>query len=639
MAQPEYFDKLQTPNTWQQYWTRYPQGYTILEALIHFVSQVNEMVENVNDWNAYLDDFVENFDKRLAPHVVDTLYQMANDGTLERIINEEIFDGLNTRIDNLENSVDERIDDLSQSVAQSIADMESDLNTRLKNMNMASRYETDGSGYEDDSLVIQQMLNDSIGKTLVLEHGKTYGLGQPIYVPNDVTIIANGAKFKRLSGGDDYIINITGNNVTIDDLILIPFGTNPECGVKISASHVDIKYFECVSTNVGTGGNIRNNNALWVYGEDSMIENIHLGHIKARHWERPFQFRNAQRVTVDYVDVEYYMLAVYLCDVQNIKIRGGEIRLTSPNALGTPGQNGILIESVEEHFSTNDVYINDVVVEDSAEHGFRVGGQRAVQGVYFENCTVRNPGTGRVGDGESEQGIGHGGCGFKVLGPTTNAYRHRNIHIINATCENGRNDVPETHLNFAGIYVGKAMHVTVDNPTVRTTGGATVRGFVNGMEIIGVEDMSVTNPNIANVNGYGIYIFDYDISVADYGHLISRISINGGQIVAPSRGGYAVRANFYTFRRLFINGTLFEVGNVPCVFAAKGAEAEFNSCTIDAIFSGPQSDVPTLQGTQDWLVTGRGILSDQDNPCRDGSVFADQIRGYLIRRDGAWTSL
>lgn len=86
------FNYLRVPETWRQYWTRYPEGYTILEALIDWVSQVNLMVENQNDWIEYLEDFVKTFDKNVQGTVSKLLNEWYEDGTLADIINNEVFD-------------------------------------------------------------------------------------------------------------------------------------------------------------------------------------------------------------------------------------------------------------------------------------------------------------------------------------------------------------------------------------------------------------------------------------------------------------------------------------------------------------------------------------------------------------------
>ena len=42
------FPKLNIPESWSHYWSRYPEGFTILESLISWVSQVDKMVEKLN---------------------------------------------------------------------------------------------------------------------------------------------------------------------------------------------------------------------------------------------------------------------------------------------------------------------------------------------------------------------------------------------------------------------------------------------------------------------------------------------------------------------------------------------------------------------------------------------------------------
>lgn len=84
------FRHLDVPETWRQYWSKYPEGYTILESLINWVSQVNDMSDNINEWNNYLDDFVKTFDKNLQDTVYNTLKEWQDTGELEVIINEAI---------------------------------------------------------------------------------------------------------------------------------------------------------------------------------------------------------------------------------------------------------------------------------------------------------------------------------------------------------------------------------------------------------------------------------------------------------------------------------------------------------------------------------------------------------------------
>ena len=85
------FTHLHVPETWKHYWTKYPEGYTILESLLSWVSQVDSMVTNINDWNEYLYEFVEKYDKRLQTVVVAILNEMLDNGDLADVINNEVF--------------------------------------------------------------------------------------------------------------------------------------------------------------------------------------------------------------------------------------------------------------------------------------------------------------------------------------------------------------------------------------------------------------------------------------------------------------------------------------------------------------------------------------------------------------------
>ena len=96
------FNHLDVPTSWQHYWTRYPEGYTVMEALITWVSQVDAMVDNVNSWNTYLDEFVRQFDTELQNTVTTILEDWDASGFLAKLINEYT----NERIDVVENNIE-----------------------------------------------------------------------------------------------------------------------------------------------------------------------------------------------------------------------------------------------------------------------------------------------------------------------------------------------------------------------------------------------------------------------------------------------------------------------------------------------------------------------------------------------------
>lgn len=91
------FKPLNIPDGWEQYWSKYPNGYTILEALIGWVSQVDDMVKNQNEltdtvksFGERIDDFINQFGVELQATVTDTLQEWQNSGFLEVVISEAI---------------------------------------------------------------------------------------------------------------------------------------------------------------------------------------------------------------------------------------------------------------------------------------------------------------------------------------------------------------------------------------------------------------------------------------------------------------------------------------------------------------------------------------------------------------------
>ena len=110
------FNHLNVPDQWRHYWTKYPEGYTILEALISWVSQVDDMVDNQNKLNnnvenfrVELDDFISRFDPKLQTTVTNILSEWQSSGFLDVIISE----ALQTEIDIVSTQVAERVESIA----------------------------------------------------------------------------------------------------------------------------------------------------------------------------------------------------------------------------------------------------------------------------------------------------------------------------------------------------------------------------------------------------------------------------------------------------------------------------------------------------------------------------------------------
>ena len=110
------FIHLHVPETWQHYWTKYPEGYTILESLMSWVTQVDNMVDQLNKNTLdirdfiekitdFINDFTDKFGEKLAMEVVAQLTEWLNDGTLADIITNEVLTTISNRIEKVEKTI------------------------------------------------------------------------------------------------------------------------------------------------------------------------------------------------------------------------------------------------------------------------------------------------------------------------------------------------------------------------------------------------------------------------------------------------------------------------------------------------------------------------------------------------------
>jgi hypothetical protein len=160
------FKHLNVPGHWQQYWTKYPEGYTILEALINWVGQVDDMVDNQNQLNQTvenygnrLDQFIEQFDDNLHEEVVEVLSEWQQTGFLDVVINE---------------ALQTQIDDVEAQLAQTIHNVRSVITPEV--------FEAVGDGLTDDILALEQAQQYALENNATLQlSNKTYGISRTFY--------------------------------------------------------------------------------------------------------------------------------------------------------------------------------------------------------------------------------------------------------------------------------------------------------------------------------------------------------------------------------------------------------------------------------------------------------------------------
>lgn len=85
------FRHLESPYSFKKYYSRYPEGYSIYEALLDWLDHVNAMTDQINvtldEW-LNLKTFIN---EELKTYSIDQLQSWLDDGTLEEVINDALF--------------------------------------------------------------------------------------------------------------------------------------------------------------------------------------------------------------------------------------------------------------------------------------------------------------------------------------------------------------------------------------------------------------------------------------------------------------------------------------------------------------------------------------------------------------------
>ena len=477
-----------------------------------------------------------------------------------------------------------------------------------------------GDGATDDTEALLQA--GASGKVVVFDGQKRYAFQGQIEIGEGAQWITRGATLYELVSANRSSIRVR-DNVTVDRLHLSSAG-GPDCrGVLVAGSNVVIGDIEVTARErAGTTDDIRRRGV--VIGEENIgCRDVQVGEIRVTNFVRAAAMWNPTNVQVGRIDVSGFVQGLYMRNPSHVRISGGRIEHPHEDLMtGGPGENGVLIEATDAAIASGNVVLENVEVYESPEHGFRVGGQTVIEGIRFDKCRAVNPG----------QGNHTGGCGFKVLGPTSNlssTARHENVRFLDCEVLGG---TWKATPNFAGFNVGKCSGVLISNPVVRPYDGGTEATYF-GIAAIGVESMQITNPMFEKCAGPGIGFYNTpDSSTTNWGTDMTSVDINGGMLRNCARG-VQVKENG-TFRRLTIDGLTIEGGDYSVWVQDT---AVMDRCSI-RILAGYPSAATT------WGCAGvmGHLAGDIVGTClmRTGSTYQDYSSGaYRLFRGGAWQQL
>ena len=301
-----------------------------------------------------------------------------------------------------------------------------------------------------DSAATLAIFNAGAGKTIVFDGTKTYPYSA-FSIAANTKVVTHGATFDRGAASTSHGVTIN-SCVDIDTLKLTsPGGPAGDKAVLIKGDIVSIGHLEGIASAEGSF-----TSSNWFLECESrptntQLKDIHIGRLVTKNYRTSLFAKYVDGLNVDSISVDTYRLAVYLQDVTNSNFPSASITGKSATLTGDPGENGLLCEASKAAFSMRNVRFGNWRVEDSGEHGYRLGGHLSMSEIYFDNCVSVRPGQAwTVGYPQATEW--HGGSGFKVLGGTgTVGQRHKNIYLTKC-------NVYDCSLNFGNFPAGHGVN-------------------------------------------------------------------------------------------------------------------------------------------------------------------------------------
>ena len=165
--------------------------FTLNELICKLAQKMDEVIAQSNESFNYL-DWLKG--QGLSDEVIKKMLEWKEDGTLETLINETIFNGLNTKIDNLK----------------------VETNSHLNNKANVVCFEQFGeTGTGDDTIVLQKCINYAKGKNILIQAspGLTYNVSQ-LVIDDSLYIDWNHCKLKGISERPVIYVDKQGNMVS-----------------------------------------------------------------------------------------------------------------------------------------------------------------------------------------------------------------------------------------------------------------------------------------------------------------------------------------------------------------------------------------------------------------------------------------
>lgn len=490
---------------------------------------------------------------------------------------------------------------------------------------VAADFGVKADGITDDTAALMAGLAESarLGVPLFFPAAGTLRVRGTINLPSRAQIEGRGCTllWKEGTGSGSWLVSLNSTtNTTVRDVTfkVTAATVSGQRGLTaVSAVNLQLDNVRVESTTAGAGSD--STNALGFFFDQCV--GLRVADLEVAGFDNAVRFKRCDDWALQGFSVWRYRLGVWISDCKRARVRDGHIYGKSPNSAQEPGHNGVLLDASADA-ATQNIVLEDILVEDSGATGFRLGGQNPIDGVDHVRCRA----------------VRAGSNGFKTLGGTLESGSvHRRVRYLNCSSV-------DAGLGGGANTYGLAVHLTDDvyiSDFTATSSSSTGVSCRTGVDVAGakrviVRDAQVYRPEVAA------------ISIREALGEVSDVTIAGG-FFSTKNGAHVflIDWRWRTFRRITVTGAPVceHYGAGFLVYADKNSSSEIVggvsvSLTVarDAI-----SSVISGPGARDVLMDIYGVApSDLSNAeCGDGSRWYGNRgdRAFGILRNRAWNWL
>lgn len=443
------------------------------------------------------------------------------------------------------------------------------VNSKLSDIVSVKDFGLIGDG-SDETTKLQAAIDAAEGKLLIFEAEKVYGYTS-IRFKKNTNLITSNCTFKRLAASTSSGITFE-ENITIDALyISTPGGSGGDRAVRLIGGNFKAGTISIIADAEGIYNSPNTAIDIGSNPAGTMLSNISIGNLVTYKVSSVIIASYVDGLIINGIYSRYYRTAVYLKDVSRSTISNVSCELLGAAVDGRPGENGLLIESTISSGSSHSLVFDNWDIKDSGEHAYRLGGQLAIKGVWFNNCTSTRAGSSIL-SGNLTSGEWHGGCGFKILGgnSTTTEYHEdiffKNCGVVDSNITYGSYPAGHGVNNFQPWLVVMAKNVHLDNCWTKAVAQTSVARY--GIITTASDGVFLTSCNFKAVQGVAIRPYE-ETPLPGFpgsdGPLVN-LYITGGlfEIQEPTEGsgvGLYMQSNaMYNHKNWILNDVTFTGG-------------------------------------------------------------------------------